>query len=304
MSEISEVGLLEFVGVALIRNVFQRLAQFYTASNFSEILQRLKKQESRTCDLAKLPPEVGVKVLKCLSATDLALASCVWSDLSSDWSIWADLCKRTWRGPASFYEKRPAIGWRQLYLLLDEATVRFNAQPEWGLALLHENSLLDKSSSTQIARFIHGCESLHWGRVRQYLSDHYDILEEMTKLRDWSKCFLPGALRAFFSMFHIPLLSQSARLEQSIAIFARQFHHDNPTLSIDSIQIMAYAIVLLSVDLSCNKNQIRNKMSKREFIKNTLGALENEDCELFRRECGDYYDNIYLCGHIAPDKWE
>ena len=165
MSEISEVGLLEFVGVALIRNVFQekgrnfclkfckifaeffrpqkkRLAQFYTASNFSEILQRLKKQESRTCDLAKLPPEgkfwifwkfsqfflVGVKVLKCLSATDLALASCVWSDLGSDWSIWADLCKRTWRGPASFYAKRPAIGWRQLYLLLDEATVRFNAQ--------------------------------------------------------------------------------------------------------------------------------------------------------------------------------
>ena len=118
-------------------------------------------------------------------------------------------------------------------------------KPDWGLALLHENSLLDASSPTQIAHFIHGCESLHWGRVRQYLSDHYDILGEMTKLRDWSNRFLPGALRAFFSMFHIPLLSQSARLEQSIAIFATHYHHDNPTLSIDSIQIMAYAIVLL-----------------------------------------------------------
>ena len=40
-----------------------------------------------------------------------------------------------------------------------------------------------------------------------------------------------------------------------------------------------------------------------KFIKNTLRALENEECELFRTECGDYYDNIYLCGHIAPDKW-
>ena len=86
----------------------------------------------------------------------------------------------------------------------------------------------------------------------------------MTKLREWRGHFLPGALRSFFSMFHIPPLSQSARLEASIAIFARHFHHDNPQLTIDAIQIMAYAIVLLSVDLSCNKNQIRNKMSKRE----------------------------------------
>jgi len=304
MSVINEVGLLELVGAALIRNISQRLVQVYTASNFSEILQRLKKNESQSCDLSKLPPEVGVKVLKCLSATDLALASCVWSDLSSDWSIWADLCKRTWRGPVQFYAKRPSIGWRQLYLLLDEATVRFNAQPDWGLQLLDEHNLLDRTNSTQIAHFIHGCESLHWGRVRQYLSSHYNILDEMTKLREWRGHFLPGALRSFFSMFHIPPLSQSAHLEASIAIFARHFHHDNPQLTIDAIQIMAYAIVLLSVDLSCNKNQIRNKMSKREFIKNTLRALENEECELFRTECGDYYDNIYLCGHIAPEKWE
>ena len=41
-----------------------------------------------------------------------------------------------------------------------------------------------------------------------------------------------------------------------------------------------------------------------KFIKNTLRALEDEECDLFRTECGDYYDNIYLCGHIAPDKWE
>jgi len=304
MSVINEVGLFEFVGAALLKNIFERLVQVYTASNFSEILQRLKEQNRRSCDLAKLPPEVGVKVLKCLSATDLALASCVWSDLGADWSIWADLCRRTWRG-LSLKGRRPKMGWRQLYMLLDEATVRFNAQPEWGLALLAEHDLLDCSNPAQIAHFIHGCESLNWSRVRQYLSSEYAVLEEMAKQRDWSNQFLPAALRSFFSMFHIPPLSQSDLLEESIAIFARQFHQDNAErCSIDAIQIMAYAIVLLSVDLSCNKNQIRNKMSKREFIKNTLRALENDECDLFRRECGDYYDNIYLCGHIAPDKWE
>lgn len=47
-----------------------------------------------------------------------------------------------------------------------------------------------------------------------------------------------------------------------------------------------------------------NITSNFKFIKNTLRALEDEECDLFRTECGDYYDNIYLCGHIAPDKWE
>ena len=42
-----------------------------------------------------------------------------------------------------------------------------------------------------------------------------------------------------------------------------------------------------------------------KFIKNTLRALENHtNCELFTEECGDYYDNIYLLGHIAPEKWD
>ena len=64
-------------------------------------------------------------MLKCLSATDLALASCVWSDLGADWSIWADLCRRTWRG-LSLKGRRPKMGWRQLYMLLgrDRQTTR------------------------------------------------------------------------------------------------------------------------------------------------------------------------------------
>ena len=76
--------------------------------------------------------------------------------------------------------------------------------------------------------------------------------------------FLPSALRTFFAQFHIPKLSQASKLEQSIQIFSRKYESDNPTLSLDSISITAYAIVLLSVDLSADNNQIRNKMSKRE----------------------------------------
>jgi len=304
MSAADDVQMVEYYGTAIVKHVFQKIVHLYTSSAFSEILQRLKQStEIRSCDLEKLPTEVGIKVLKYLDATDLSLASCVWQELGSDWSVWSDLCKRTWKGPPRLYRHKPK-SWKAFYMILDEATVQFNADPDWGLSLLSQHDLIDPSSPKDIAYFIHGTERLHWKQVRSFLSDRYDILEQLTKLQNFKNQFLPSALRIYFALFHIPKLSQAVMLEQSIQIFSRKYHQDNPSLSIDSISITAYAIVLLSVDLSCNKNQIRNKMSKREFIKNTLRALEAEDCDLLRKECGDYYDNIYLCGHIAPDKWE
>jgi F-box protein 8 len=53
---------------------------------------------------------------------------------------------------------------------------------------------------------------------------------------------------------------------------------------------------MLSVDLS--SPAVKNKMSKREFIKNTRRAAQNVDDDL----AGDLYDNIYLIGHVATDR--
>lgn len=41
--------------------------------------------------------------------------------------------------------------------------------------------------------------------------------------------------------------------------------------------------------------QIKNKMSKREFIRNTRRAVPSADVELL----GHFYDNVYLEGDIA-----
>ena len=144
------------------RPFLQKIYLYTSASAFSEILQRLKQNSKTSCDLGKLPTEVGVKILKCLDATgkeltviafckkltlDLSLASCVWHELGSDWSVWMDLCKRTWRGPARLYSRKPK-SWKSLYMLLDEATVQFNADPKWGIALLAQ------------ARFLTACSTL------------------------------------------------------------------------------------------------------------------------------------------------
>lgn len=52
---------------------------------------------------------------------------------------------------------------------------------------------------------------------------------------------------------------------------------------------------MLSVDLG--SPHIKNKMSKREFIRNTRQAAEGINDDF----AGHLYDNIYLIGHVAPE---
>ena len=65
---------------------------------------------------------------------------------------------------------------------------------------------------------------------------------------------------------------------------------------LDTIYVVCFSLILLSVDLT--SPHIKNKMSKREFIKNTRRAADdvNEDF------AGHLYDNVYLVGHVAPNK--
>ena len=102
-------------------------------------------------DLRSLPPEISMRILGFLDATDLCLAACVW-ELADDEHLWKHLCKNTWRyaAPYRLIEHSPHdarrtlrpgspvrelwtlpmhFSWRRLYLRLDEATLTFNADP-------------------------------------------------------------------------------------------------------------------------------------------------------------------------------
>lgn len=63
----------------------------------------------------------------------------------------------------------------------------------------------------------------------------------------------------------------------------------------DTVFVLCFSLIMLSVDLS--SPAVKNKMSKREFIKNTRRAARSVDDDL----AGDLYDNIYLIGHVATD---
>jgi F-box protein 8 len=122
-------------------------------------------------DLSEIPPELSLKILKNLNATDLCLAACVWSSLANDDILWQDLCKSTW-GYVSIYKLKSSSSladgekvsirkhsYRKIYMHLDEATLTFNVDWRKGLEYLFKFELVD-DNPMEIAKFINSSKKL------------------------------------------------------------------------------------------------------------------------------------------------
>jgi len=274
-------------------------------------------------DLDLLPPEVAIEVLRNLNATDLCLAACVWSDLANDEFLWEGLCKSSWKFCSAYGSwKKQGKSFKRLFLLLDEGSLTFNTEPEWGIQYLVDNGVLENSGN-HIAKFFHQTNQLCWKQVRIYLKKRLDVLEELIGLQCYKNQFLPNALRAFFHAVHAPQ-SHGDSLNLLLDKFSRQFCRDNPNehLTPEIVIILCYSLLLLSVDLTSPK--IKNKMSKREFVRNICHAvqLQEENVQnnahnnnmqnqarniatvMDRDFAGHLYDNVYLLGHVAPQRWD
>lgn len=121
-----------------------------------------------------------------------------------------------------------------------------------------------------------------------------EVLENVIKLHNYENQFLPTALRRFFSKIVAPK-ERNAYLSLLLENFSKRFCSCNPELNMgeDTVYVICFSLILLSVDLT--SPHVKNKMSKREFIRNTRNALPNLNPDF----TGHLYDNIYLNGNIA-----
>jgi len=256
-----------------------------------------RKNEAIACfrDLNELPPELALLILANLNATDLCLASCVWGNLASDEILWQKLCLKQW-GYVSIYKRVRAarISYKDLYMRLDEASLTFNADPDRGMNQFFSDGLL-LDSAEEIAKFIHYARNLHGDQRQKYLDGRRDVLDHLVRLQRFEKQFLPNALRKFFQETRPPN-DRGSYLQDLVEKFSSQFCECNPELGLnsDSTYVLCFSLILLSVDL-CSPH-IKNKMSKREFIRNTRQAAQGVNDDF----AGHLYDNIYLVGHVAP----
>ncbi|ESO08602.1 hypothetical protein HELRODRAFT_190783 [Helobdella robusta] len=247
-------------------------------------------------DLTQLPPEISLLVLSNLNATDLCLAACVWQDLGNDEILWHSLCRNQWQ-MVSAYKKvmDGTFSYKKLYMQLDEATLTFNADPNLGIEYLLKNKLVD-DDPYEIACYLHTCRNIDIEKKRLYVSKRPDVLDEIMKLQNFENQFLPNALRRFFRETATPG-ERNDYLSMLVKKFVQRFCVCNPQLQLsqDTLYVVCFSLIMLSVDLT--SPQIKNKMSKREFIRNVRRAVMNGVDDEF---VGHLYDNVYLVGHVAP----
>lgn len=246
-------------------------------------------------NLSEWPPELSLRVLSHLNATDLCLASGVWQDLALDELLWHSLCRTNWPY-TSIYKRKDVRSYSKLYLILDEGSVTFNADPFLGIAYLIQHQIVDDSQQ-EIARFLHHSKVLKRSQIRVYLQEHQQIIDHLVRLENFRNIDLSKALRKYFNhTIEAPTSTlEDSYLQTLIQKFSGRFCECNPNqgLNPDMVYILCYSLIMLSVDL--NSPHIKNKMSKREFIKNLRRALQKIDDDLY----GQLYDDVYLRGHIA-----
>lgn len=255
-------------------------------------------------DLKEFPPEIALSILSKLNATDLCLASCVWQDLAEDEVLWKSLCFSRW-AYTTMYEmmketddepskcvKKPMF--KSLYLLLDEASLIYSFRPHQGVKYLIDNGVM-RDDPTELAKLLHGA-SFYNRSTQLYLKDRSDVLEEFVKLQEFEDVTLCDSLRKFFGKVHPPE-QRGEFLDLLVEKFANRFYECNPQcgFNIDSIAVLCYSLVLLSVDLY--SPHVKNKMSKREFIRNNRQVLTDAN----RDTLSDLYDDVYMNGHIVPN---
>ncbi|TKS69410.1 F-box only protein 8 F-box/SEC7 protein FBS [Collichthys lucidus] len=163
-------------------------------------------------------------------------------------------------GPDIYHLLRMRMGGKEQHGFIDLEML----PPELGITILSYLNATDLCLA--------GCVWQDLGND-EYLWQGRDVLDELVTLHNFSNQFLPNALRDFFRHIHAPE-ERGEYLETLITKFS-------------------HSLILLSIDLT--SPHVKNKMSKREFIRNTRRAAHNVSDDFV----GHLYDNIYLIGHVA-----
>ncbi|KAK4470301.1 hypothetical protein MN116_005868 [Schistosoma mekongi] len=275
------------------------LALQHSFSNSKKtVISESSHRQSEFVDLHHLPAELALNVLSRLNATDLYLASCVWYDLAYDELLWRSLCKASWPFCSAYTNGvlHFELSFRQLYLKLDEARLTFNADAFEGMAYIFRHRLVDDNTD-DLVNFFSYTSGLDPSQRRRYLETRPQVLRGLVNLKDFRNYSLPNALRGLFTELPAPLSgpSASAFTQLLVSMFSERFAQCNPDLGItrDEIYLLCFSMIMLSVDLW--SPSIKNKMSKREFIRNTRQVVTTTSDEFL----GNLYDNVYIVGHVV-----
>ncbi|CAG9087309.1 Brefeldin A-inhibited guanine nucleotide-exchange protein 1 [Plutella xylostella] len=172
----------------------------------------------------------------------------------------------------------------------------FNRKPKKGVAFLQEQSLLG-SSTKEIAEWLLTDERLDKTFIGEYLGENDDHSKEVmyayVDSMNFSNMDIVAALRYFLEGFRLP--GEAQKIDRLMEKFASRYCHCNPSntlfTSADTVYVLAFSIIMLTTDL--HSPQVKNKMTKEQYIKLNSGISDNND--LPREYLSTIYDEI--AGH-------
>ncbi|CAF1567303.1 unnamed protein product [Adineta ricciae] len=154
----------------------------------------------------------------------------------------------------------------------------FNKKPERGIRYLIAHRFID-SNSQSVARFLLSRKGLSRQMIGEYLGNLQDsfamqVLHAFVNEFDFHDMSIDVALRKFQSSFRLP--GEAQKIEQLMKVFGQRYYATNSsTLSnVDTIFILAFAIIMLNTDLHSRNIKPERKMRVEQFIKNLRGKFD------------------------------
>jgi brefeldin A-inhibited guanine nucleotide-exchange protein len=185
---------------------------------------------------------------------------------------------------------------------LQEGIEKFNWKPKRGLKYLIETGHLASDDPKDVAVFLLNTEGLNKTQIGEYLGegDEYNIqvMHAFVDLMDFSNMTFVTALRVFLQSFRLP--GEAQKIDRFMLKFAERYLKGNPQTfsSADTAYVLAYSVVMLNTDL--HNDQVKNRMTKAEFVKNNRGIDEGKDLPKDFLEA--IYDDIRTNEIVMNDK--
>jgi len=164
---------------------------------------------------------------------------------------------------------------------LQVAAEAFNKNPKESIRNLQSYGFAQAQEATpdEVAAFLRQAPGLNKTVVGEYLGDHHAfnvaVLTAYAATFSFHNMSLDAALRLFLSGFR--LCGEAQKIDRVMEAFSKTMHEHSPgpLKKWDGAFTLAFSLIMLNTDI--HSPNVKNKMTKEQFIKNNKGMNAGED---------------------------
>ncbi|KAJ1982293.1 guanine nucleotide exchange protein for ADP-robosylation factor [Dimargaris verticillata] len=195
-------------------------------------------------------------------------------------------------GPVTTDDPEQLKYFKQRKQQLEDGIRLFNWKPKKGVQALAAAGFMDMRDPHSVARFFRTTEGLNKAQLGEYLgegdAENIAIMHAYVDSMKFVNLPFVTALRDFLQGFRLP--GESQKIDRFMLKFAERYVEGNPDTfaNADTAYVLAYSVIMLNTD--AHSPQVKNRMTKQDFVKNNRGIDENAD--LPEEYLGAIYDEI------------